>query len=383
MGSHFFVITDHAPLVSLMRTKDPLGLKARIIAYLQEFTFTILHRAGLNHANVDALTRDPKLFPVAQMAKRAVRFHNEYEWAKSQQKLDNKIVEIIQCVEGKCTHKLNESVCIHRKQEYVIHRGLLFRIIQPDTKKARRSKILPALRCEIPENGTESTEDVETIYWDWERLNSSEQESSRRSMKENTRMYGSPPGSQSSNTHHDKGGLEMNQSAETSSQGKASQGNQGHHMPEVSFRSCQATVHRSGLSRSTSHQRRQQDPLGGGTRLSSHQDGSQTLEESRQSFSSPEAADHTAEEFKNGVRVLTRAQSKANNQLQLSQPHNSDMGLEQIRDLRLAKCSVKRNLRENKECSRTYLYFIRRFQTGRNCACRTRWLEVLADARVS
>ena len=56
-GVHFTIITDHAALVWLMNIKNPSGKLARWSIYLQSFDFTIVHRAGKMHTNVDPLSR--------------------------------------------------------------------------------------------------------------------------------------------------------------------------------------------------------------------------------------------------------------------------------------------------------------------------------------
>ena len=55
--THFTVVTDHSALTWLMKITDPTGRLARWSIYLQAFSFTIIHRKGLKHSNVDALSR--------------------------------------------------------------------------------------------------------------------------------------------------------------------------------------------------------------------------------------------------------------------------------------------------------------------------------------
>ncbi|KAI4901978.1 hypothetical protein NFI96_025061 [Prochilodus magdalenae] len=57
----FVLRTDHASLTWLMQFKEPEGQVARWITALQEFQFTIQHRAGRLHSNADALSRRPCL----------------------------------------------------------------------------------------------------------------------------------------------------------------------------------------------------------------------------------------------------------------------------------------------------------------------------------
>ena len=56
-GAHFTVVTDHNALVWLMNIRDPTGKLARWSIYLQQFEYTIVHRKGRIHSNVDTLSR--------------------------------------------------------------------------------------------------------------------------------------------------------------------------------------------------------------------------------------------------------------------------------------------------------------------------------------
>ena len=58
-GRHFSLITDHAPLKYLMGSKVLTGQYARWAMSLQEYMFTVHHRAGTEHVNVDSLSRLP------------------------------------------------------------------------------------------------------------------------------------------------------------------------------------------------------------------------------------------------------------------------------------------------------------------------------------
>jgi len=53
----FTIVTDHAALKWLKTSKMPKGRRARWIMELQQYHFTIEHRAGKNNANADALSR--------------------------------------------------------------------------------------------------------------------------------------------------------------------------------------------------------------------------------------------------------------------------------------------------------------------------------------
>ena len=56
-GNHFTVVTDHAALKWLMSIREPTGKLALWALTIQQFSFTIKHRAGKTHGNADALSR--------------------------------------------------------------------------------------------------------------------------------------------------------------------------------------------------------------------------------------------------------------------------------------------------------------------------------------
>jgi len=53
--------TDHSALQSLRRTPEPIGQQARWQAFIEQFSFVIVHRPGMRHQNADALSRRPFL----------------------------------------------------------------------------------------------------------------------------------------------------------------------------------------------------------------------------------------------------------------------------------------------------------------------------------
>ncbi len=57
--NHFILRTDHKPLEWLATVLDAHGRKGRWVDMLQDFSFKIIHRPGLRHTNVDALSRNP------------------------------------------------------------------------------------------------------------------------------------------------------------------------------------------------------------------------------------------------------------------------------------------------------------------------------------
>jgi hypothetical protein len=56
---HFMLRTDHKPLEWLAIVSDAHGRRGRWVGMLQDFSFKIVHRPGLRHTNVDALSRNP------------------------------------------------------------------------------------------------------------------------------------------------------------------------------------------------------------------------------------------------------------------------------------------------------------------------------------
>jgi hypothetical protein len=56
---HFTLRTDHKLLERLATMLDAHGKKGRWIDMLPDFNFKILHRPGLKHTNVDALSKNP------------------------------------------------------------------------------------------------------------------------------------------------------------------------------------------------------------------------------------------------------------------------------------------------------------------------------------
>ena len=59
LGRQFVIRTDHSALQSLRKTPEPIGQQARWQAFIEQFTFSIVHRAGTRHRNADALSRRP------------------------------------------------------------------------------------------------------------------------------------------------------------------------------------------------------------------------------------------------------------------------------------------------------------------------------------
>jgi hypothetical protein len=57
--NHFILCTDHKLLEWLATVSDAHGRRGRWVDMLQDFSFKTIHRPGLRHMNVDALSRNP------------------------------------------------------------------------------------------------------------------------------------------------------------------------------------------------------------------------------------------------------------------------------------------------------------------------------------
>ena len=59
LGRPFVVRTDHAALQWLRQTSEPLGQQARWLAFLEQFKFDVVHRAGSRQGNAIGLQSRP------------------------------------------------------------------------------------------------------------------------------------------------------------------------------------------------------------------------------------------------------------------------------------------------------------------------------------
>jgi len=57
--NHFILRIDHKPLEWLAIVSDANGRRGRWVDMLQDFSFKIIHRPGLRHINVNALSKNP------------------------------------------------------------------------------------------------------------------------------------------------------------------------------------------------------------------------------------------------------------------------------------------------------------------------------------
>ena len=61
----FTLVTDHAPLQWMSRNKETNSRVTRWFLSLQAFNFHVVHRAGRNHGNADALSRRDVLWAIS------------------------------------------------------------------------------------------------------------------------------------------------------------------------------------------------------------------------------------------------------------------------------------------------------------------------------
>ena len=57
--NRFLARVDHAALLALMKSRDPVGQAARWLDFLADYTFVLTHRNGISHGNADSLSRRP------------------------------------------------------------------------------------------------------------------------------------------------------------------------------------------------------------------------------------------------------------------------------------------------------------------------------------
>lgn len=79
LGREFILRTDHGSLTWLHKFKEPDGQICRWLQQLGPYNFTIIHRAGKQHANADALSRLPKEGSTEGMCKQCKENHKDYD----------------------------------------------------------------------------------------------------------------------------------------------------------------------------------------------------------------------------------------------------------------------------------------------------------------
>ena len=78
-GARFTIRTDHKSLVWLHRFKDIEGIMARLHT-IQQFQFSIVHRAGRDQINADGLSRVPAPPVASALAWIAPRWTQQWKW---------------------------------------------------------------------------------------------------------------------------------------------------------------------------------------------------------------------------------------------------------------------------------------------------------------
>ena len=71
-GHEFVLQTDHQPLVHLINLRDVGGRITRWSMFLQQFSFTVKHKAGRLNGNADGLSRTPSSATVAPQLAAAI-----------------------------------------------------------------------------------------------------------------------------------------------------------------------------------------------------------------------------------------------------------------------------------------------------------------------
>ena len=56
---HFYIHTDHRPLLWLLTAREPTGQQARWVLSLQEYTFSLVHRPGSRNRGARAWLTSP------------------------------------------------------------------------------------------------------------------------------------------------------------------------------------------------------------------------------------------------------------------------------------------------------------------------------------
>jgi hypothetical protein len=104
-GRSFKVYTDHKPLETLMKKKDPHGRLARWSYEMQSYDMIVLHRPGQENQNADALSRTPLPSIGSIILVKEEKVQNDIILA---QRNDNYCKEIIQKLEESNKKEYNE-----------------------------------------------------------------------------------------------------------------------------------------------------------------------------------------------------------------------------------------------------------------------------------
>ncbi|KAK3751268.1 hypothetical protein QZH41_002432 [Actinostola sp. cb2023] len=141
-GRHFVVHTDHSALKWLMKIKEPTGRLARWSLLLQQFDFTIEHRAGTSNGNADALSRRP-YHNVSTLSPTEL----PVERVRLQQRRDPELADLIVYLEDDSLPKSNglaRRILLHNDAFYLSDEGLLFHlsIANPRRTKGTHSQLV-------------------------------------------------------------------------------------------------------------------------------------------------------------------------------------------------------------------------------------------------
>ena len=96
-GLPFTVRTDHSALQWLVSFREPEGQVARWLEELQAYNFTVVHRAGAQHSNADALSRRPCAADGCHHCER--RESREHELCEEEQQKAVRRAEVVDCRE--------------------------------------------------------------------------------------------------------------------------------------------------------------------------------------------------------------------------------------------------------------------------------------------
>lgn len=142
-GREFTLVTDHNPLVTLTKLKDPTGRLARWITYLQQSHYSFVYRAGNSHANADSLSRSTALAMVATITEVLPKVD-----IRSHQLANPEIAAIIQALE--CGGTVPDSFR-HQTDRLIVEEGVLYRRLHPSVVGTERwqTVIPPDLRRSV------------------------------------------------------------------------------------------------------------------------------------------------------------------------------------------------------------------------------------------
>ena len=135
-----------------MQLKEPSGRLARWAVLLQQYYFEIVHRAGLNNGNADALSRRPYEPIVAAFDSHGVQIDKVRELQRRDPALAD-IIEYLEWEELPANNKAAKTLLYTIEQYYLDPDGLLCHIWFPGNHRVPTPKsqlVIPAaLRHEV------------------------------------------------------------------------------------------------------------------------------------------------------------------------------------------------------------------------------------------